>query len=143
LSFSNNETSSGVGDLDVEFLGAFDNDNAVFSRDVVSNFSSKDTVLHHEHFEFRNVTNDNFAETRGEHVFGSLGRSITDAGHGSLTRETTTNTVINTLGLAPRLLDRLEAIRLMTLERLVAFLDNGGLRSRRDHLQSKRESEGG
>lgn len=141
LSFGNNETSSGVSDLDVKFLGALDNDDTVLGGDVVSNFSGIDTILHHEHFEFRDVTDDNLTETGGEHVLGGLGRTVTDAGHGGLTREATTDTIINTLGLSPRFLDGFEAIGLMTLEDLGALLDNGGLISGRDHLINLKKEE--
>lgn len=65
---------------------------------------------------------------------GGLGGSITDLGHGSLTGEAATDTIINTLGFAPCLLDGLEAIRLMTLEGLGALLNDSGLVSGRDHI---------
>lgn len=134
ISFSNDETSSGIGEFDVEFLGTFNDNDAIFSRNVMSDLGSVDAVLHHEHFEFSNVTDDNFAETRGEHVLGSLSGSVTDAGHGGLSRETTTHTVINTLRFAPGFLDGFETIGLMALEGLGALLDNGRFMSRRSHL---------
>ena len=134
LSFSNNETSSGIGDLDVEFLGTLDNDNAILGGNVMSDFSSINAILHHEHFEFGNVTNDNLTETGGKHMLSSLGATVTDRGHRGLSGETTTDTVIDTLGLAPGFVDRLETVGLVTFEGLGALLDNGRFTSGRDHL---------
>lgn len=139
VGFSNNETSSSVGDLDVEFLGTLDNQSTSLGRDAVSDFSSIDAVLHHQHFEFSNVVDQNLAETGGQHVTSGLGGTVTDLGHGGLATEATTDAVVDTLGFAPAFLDGFEAVGLVTLEGLGTLLDDARLRGRRHHTVSSAE----
>jgi hypothetical protein len=47
------------------------------------------------------VVDNNLSETVGEHVFGELGRSITNFGHQELALELPADSVVNTLRSAP------------------------------------------
>lgn len=53
---------------------------------------------------------ENLLESVGEHVTDVLGVSVTDVGHQSLSLETTTDAVINTLGLTPVGLDTVVSV---------------------------------
>lgn len=145
----------GVGELDVKGLGLSNNLNTLLGRNIVSNLGSENLVLHQKHTKLLGVVDGDLAETIGHQVTGDGVGSITDLGHRGLAGETTTDTVINTLGLAPGLLqnrkgkdmvskqghqmvkkylDRSITIRLMALELLSALLENSHLVQSRRHL---------
>lgn len=93
-----------IDKLDGKLLGTLDNLNTVASTDIMSNFGSITTVLHHEHLQLLQVVNDNLAVSV-RHQETSLGvRAVADLGHRSLSGETATDTVIDTLGLSPAFL---------------------------------------
>jgi hypothetical protein len=98
------------------------------------------------------VGNNDRLQTVGHHVLGLLVRSVSDLGHGGLTREPSSNSVINTcdvrecdhrrsvhavvarrddfdprrtLRLSPSLLDSMVSVGLMPLEDLGSLLDDG------------------
>lgn len=67
----------------------------------MGNLGSVDTVVHHQQVQLGDVGNDELLESGGHQVTGQLVVTVTDLGHGNLALETTTDTVINTLGLSP------------------------------------------
>ena len=74
----------------------------------MSNFSTVSVVVHHEEFKILDVVDGELVETVGEHELGSLVRTVTNVGHEGSTSETTSAATINTLGLSPVLLQKLE-----------------------------------
>ncbi len=82
-------------------------------------------VVHHEHLQFSNVVDNNALESIGTDVTGGLIGTVTDAGHRDSSLESTTDTSIDTLGLAPRgIADSKELVGLMPGELLRSLLDN-------------------
>ena len=67
----------------------------------MGNSSGVGAVVHHKHFQLRDVVDDNRFETVGVDVSGGFIRTVSNTGHGEGTLESTANTSINTLGLAP------------------------------------------
>lgn len=90
-----------ISNLDIELLGTLNNLKTLSSRDIVGNFSGKDTVVHQEHINVTDIGHNKLLETIGEEMTGLGVGSVTNLGHGDLALETTTDTVINTLGLSP------------------------------------------
>lgn len=71
----------------------------------------------------------------GAQVTGLLVGTVTNLGHGNGASETTTHTGVDTLGLAPRLANTVVAVRVVTLELLVAvLLDDLGVGEGGGHL---------
>ncbi len=82
-------------------------------------------VVHHEHFQFGNVVDNNALESVGADVSGGLIGTVTDAGHRDRSLESTTDASIDTLGLAPRgIPDANKLVGLMPGELLCSLLDN-------------------
>lgn len=94
----------GVGELDVKGLSLSNNLNTLLGRNVMGDLSGENLVLHQEHTELLGVVDGDLAETIGHKVAGDGVGAVTDGGHGGLAAETATDTIINTLGLAPGLL---------------------------------------
>ena len=63
--------------------------------------SGVSSVVHHKHLQLINVVDDSALKTIGMDVTSLLVASVTDGGHGDGTTETSANTSVNTLGLAP------------------------------------------
>lgn len=83
------------------------------------------TVVHHEHLQFGNIVDNYTLESVGADVSGGLIRTVTDAGHRDGSLESTTDTSIDTLGLAPRRVPNTDKlIGLMPGELLRSLLDN-------------------
>lgn len=93
-----------VGQLHVQSLGTGNNLKTLTGADIVGNLGGEHLVLHHEHVELGSVVDGDLAEAIGHQVTGDGVGTVTDLGHGGLAGEATTDTVINTLGLAPALL---------------------------------------
>jgi hypothetical protein len=115
LCFFGSETSGSVGDpatliistipiqqqrardsLDVQHLCPRQNLDPLSARDVVRNLGSKLVVAHHQDFQVLQVGNDNGLQSVGHHVSGSGVGSVTDRGHGGLTLESSSDSVVNT-----------------------------------------------
>jgi hypothetical protein len=62
----------------------------------VRNLGSKLVVAHHQDFQVLQVGNDNGLQSVGHHVSGSGVGSVTDRGHGGLTLESSSDSVVNT-----------------------------------------------
>lgn len=91
----------------------------------MGNGGSVGTVVHHKHFQLSNVIDNHALESIGADVTGGLVGTVTDTGHRDSTLESTTDTSVNTLGLAPRgIADAHELVRLMSGELLRSLLDN-------------------
>lgn len=71
----------------------------------------------------------------GAQVTGLLVGTVANLGHGNGASETTTHAGVDTLGLAPRLANTVVAVRVVTLELLVAvLLDDLGVGEGGGHL---------
>jgi hypothetical protein len=90
--------------LNIQLLGTSDNFNALARRHIVGNLSLIRVVLHHEHFQILLVVDQNCLEPVGRKELGFLVAPVTNLGHGNLSLEPATNSVINTLWLPPGLL---------------------------------------
>jgi hypothetical protein len=136
----NNKASMRVGQLNIEFLGTLDNDQALASTDVVGNLGSKDAVLEEKHLKLLGIVDDNLAESVGHHVASGCVGTETNSGHGLVSLETTTDAIVNTTGLAPaglhkirytmgrrKYLDSLELVALKANKLLRALLHNFNL----------------
>ena len=73
---------------------------------------------------YLDIVDEDLAETGRQHVLCQLGRTVTDVGHFVDTLEAATNTVVNTLGFPPVLLDLVITITLVADEPLGPLLDN-------------------
>lgn len=73
--------------------------------------------------------NKNLPEASGEHVFGGLGGTITNAGHNIDTLESPPDSVVNTFWLPPVAGKLVVAITLVTSELFRPLLDDLGLGS--------------
>lgn len=60
------------------------------------NLGSVLVVVHHQEFQILQVGNDNSLQSVRHHVSGSLVGSVTDRGHGGLTLESSSDSVVNT-----------------------------------------------
>ncbi len=78
--------------------------------------SSVGAVVHHQQLEVLDVVDEEGLVARGHHVAGLLVGTVADAGHGLGTAETTTDAVVDTLGLSPAGAEALEAIGLVAGE---------------------------
>lgn len=58
-------------------------------------------IVHHEHFQIRDVRDDHALESAGEDVARSLVRAITDRWHGDRALEATADASVDTLGFTP------------------------------------------
>ena len=84
--------------------------------------------MHEQQFQVGNVVHDKRLKASGVHVARLGVRTVANLGHGRLAGESTANTVINTLGLAP--------VRLRDGERERVV---GVWRERREGRQRERE----
>lgn len=82
--------------LDVQHLCPRQNLDPLSARDVVRNLGSELVVAHHQDFQVLQVGNDNSLQAVGHHVSGSGVGSVTDRGHGGLTLESSSDSVVNT-----------------------------------------------
>ena len=67
----------------------------------MSDFSRKGAVVHQEHFQIGNVFDQEFLESIGHQVAGLGVGAVANLGHGDLSLESTTDSVINTFGFSP------------------------------------------
>lgn len=113
------ELSEGVGQSDVELLGASDDVFPVHKRDfsdcddgfcknlplgggnVLGDFTSVGPVVHEQQFNVFHVSDQKFSEAAGEHMAGGLGLLGTDLGHAHGTSEASSHTAINTSRFSP------------------------------------------
>ena len=85
----------------------------------MGNSCSIGTVVHHEHLQFLDIVDNDGLESVWADISGLLVGSVTDARHRNGSLESTTNTSIDTLGLAPgRVSDTNELVRLVASELL-------------------------
>lgn len=76
--------------------------------------------------ELREVRDNEHLVARGNHVTGLLVRTVANLGHAESTTEATTDTRVNTLGLAPLISKTLVTVVVVTLERLAVLLVDSG-----------------
>lgn len=70
----------------------------------MSDLASVDAVLHHQDLQLLDVVHEELLEAGRQHMTGALGGSVTDVGHQVLSLEAATHSVVNSLRLAPVLL---------------------------------------
>lgn len=118
-------TGVGVGDLDAESLSLLEDVDALLGRDVVGDLCGVRAVVHKEKFDVTNVGDDEAAVAVGHQMAGLLVRTVTNLGHADGAAETTADSTVDTLGLAPGLADTVVSVRVVALEGLGALLDDG------------------
>ena len=64
--------------------------------------------MHHQKLQILHIAHNELVQSVREHVLGGSIRTVTNVGHQSSTSETTSATSINTLGLSPVLLQKLD-----------------------------------
>jgi len=119
------KTRCGICDFHAEDFRAFEYGDSVSAAYVVRNLRCVALIVHQEEVDVSDVRDDELFEAARKEMTGLLVASIADLGHGKLALEPPPNPVVNTLWFPPALLHSLEAIGLMTLEFLRAFLDDG------------------
>lgn len=102
------------------------------------NLSGERVVVHEKEVHVIDVGHHKAAVAVGHNVARLLVRAIADLGHGDRALEATTDTVVNTRGLAPAGADTLEAVRLVAGEPLGPLLHNRNRSSRHVILGSDR-----
>lgn len=101
----------------------------------MSDLSSVSLGVEEEEVQIRGVGNKEGLVAGRRQVTGLLVGTVTDLGHRDGATETTTDTRVNTLGLAPRLTNTVVTVRVVTLELLVTvLLDDLGVGERGGHL---------
>lgn len=95
------QATVGVGEADRQLLGALDNLLALLGGDAVGDLAAVNAVLHEQDLQLAHVVHQELLESGGQHVAGALVRSVTDVGHQILSLEAATHSVVDTLGLAP------------------------------------------
>lgn len=95
------EPAVGIGQTDRQLLCTFDDFLSLLRWNAVRDFAAVHTVLHQQHFQFLNVVHQEFLESGRQHMTGTFVWAITNVWHQVLALETTTDTVIDTLGLTP------------------------------------------
>jgi len=128
------ESGVGVGDSDVELLGAFDDQLALLRGDGVGDLGRVDAVLHQKHLQVGNVVHQEFLEAIRTDVLGFGVTSVTDVGHFVLTLESSADSVVDTLGFSPVGLDAEEVDGLMTDELFRPLLHDLLVIQRAHHL---------
>lgn len=98
--------------------------------------------VHEERLEVTLVVNEELLVTAREDVARLLVRAVTNLGHRELTLEPATNAVVNTLGLAPCLLDTVVTVRLVALLLVARFRVGSGERGKASGRRSRASREG-
>lgn len=104
----------------------------------MGNLSGKRVVVHQKEVHVVDIGHHKTAVAVRHNVARLLVRAVADLGHPNRALEATTNTVVNTRGLAPVGADTLEAVRLVAGEPLGPLLHNRNRSSRHDTLGSDR-----
>lgn len=120
----------GVGNSDGQLFRSFNNRPSYTAGDRLAHGSSVRAVVHHEHFQFRHIVDDDCLESMGMNVARDLIGTITNRGMGDTSLEFTANAAVDTNGLSPRRLDTMEKLRLVTNELLCSLLYNSLLHNR-------------
>jgi hypothetical protein len=111
-----------VCNADSQLLCTFADQLTLLSADGMSNLGTVNAVLHHQNFQLADVVDDELLEAIREHMTGLSGRAITDVWHQVLSLEATSDTIVNTLGFTPVLL-QIERNRQNTVQ---VYNCNGG-----------------
>merc|ERR1711974_187005 len=106
------ELGVGVGDADVELLGALDDEPALARGDGVRDLRRIHAVLYQQHLQVRHVVHQELLEAVGANMLGLLVAAVADVGHLVLPLETPADAVVDPLGLPPVGLDAKEVGRL-------------------------------
>lgn len=93
--------SVSVGDVDFKLIRALDNLGAVLGGDGVVDLGGEALGVHHEHIEFLDVADDEFAEAACEDVSGLFVGAVTNGGHDEGAAVASAHAVIDTTGLPP------------------------------------------
>ena len=92
-SFSRNLLGLGlaVSESHIKFFGASNDCGSLASRDVLSNFSSKASVVHQKQFNVFLVSNEQLSEATGKHVSSLVILLASNLGHADGTSESSTD----------------------------------------------------
>ena len=130
------ETGRGVGDLDAELGGSLNDGLARAGVEIVGNDSGKLLVVHEKKIDVLGSLNHEGVETILKLEAGGLIASITDLRHQFGAAELSADSVIDTSGFAPTLLDTVETIRLETRETIRLLLHDTLLELRHSYFYS-------
>jgi len=95
------QTGVGVRHLDTKLLGTLNNLLALLAANSVTNLGRICSVLHEQHFEILDIVDKNLDETVRADVLSLLVATITDVWHQELSLVSTTDAIVDTLGLSP------------------------------------------
>lgn len=104
LVFLRAHSSVEVRNADSQLLCTFADELAFLGADGMGNLGTVHAVLHHQHFQFADVVDDELLEAGREHVTRLGVGTVADVGHQVLSLEATSDTIVNTFRLAPVLL---------------------------------------
>jgi hypothetical protein len=93
-----------VSNADSQLLCTLADQLTLLGADGMSDLGAVDAVLHHQDFQLADVVDDELLEAVGEHMTCFSVGAITDVWHQVLALETTSDTIVNTLGFTPVLL---------------------------------------
>lgn len=91
----------GVRDLDAQLLGARNDVDTLPRGNVVGDLSGVGLVVHEQELDIVGVADEECLVAGGHHVAGLPVGTETNRGHLGVAAESTADTVVNTLGLAP------------------------------------------
>jgi len=128
------ETGSSIRQLDVQLLGTFNNELASLGADSMSNLSTEVLVLHEQEVEFLCVVNQDLLVTIWQDMSSVFCVAESDAGHDTLTFESSSDTVVDSFRASPGSSDTNVAVALMSLKFARTFFDELNLlSSNKDH----------
>jgi len=101
--FFGSELGFGVGDVNVQSGGSFNDGGSLFGADTGGDFASPCSVGHHQAVKFVQVVNEKLLESHlvSAGVSGIFVGTVTDAWVASLTSESSSEGTINTLWSPP------------------------------------------
>lgn len=93
-----------VGDADSQLLRPLDDITALLGGNSVGDLGGVNAVLHHQDLQLLDVVHQELLEAGRQHMTGAGVGSVTDVGHQVLALEAPSHSVVNSLRLAPVLL---------------------------------------
>lgn len=111
--FLGSQLGGAVCDFNAKDASLLDDFDSLSSRNVVGYFSGEGGVVHEKQVDLSRVVDHELLVAVGHQVAGLFVGSISDRRHGKLAFETSSDSVVNTFGFAPCLLNRCISVGLM------------------------------
>jgi hypothetical protein len=96
-----NKLALGVGELDIELGSAEDDLFSGLGTQIVGEFTSVDSIVHEEEFEFLDVSDQELLEAVGQEELGLPGLAVAALDQGLVAAVLSADAVIDTSGTAP------------------------------------------